>query len=71
MDRRPTNLENSSQEKQDAPNSSASCFCVLEIFEKLTIADQGKGIIINYLTLEITHYFLKYIRQKTTVLPTF
>lgn len=45
LDRRRTNLENSSQEKQDTPNSSASCFCALEIFAKLTIAEQGKCII--------------------------
>ena len=45
VDWNPTNSENSFQEKQETPASSASFFCVLEIFEKLTIAEQRKYII--------------------------
>lgn len=37
-----TNKENSSQEKQDTPSSSAASFCELEIFPKLTIAEEQR-----------------------------
>ena len=37
-----TSSENSFQEKRDTPSSSASFFCVLETYAKLTIVEEGR-----------------------------